>query len=137
MTMVVLPAAAIAATAAVPWVTSSRLLKEDANPASRLLMPLGRPMASGFAQHLRLFQGRTWVNRQHRAVFDDVAQVAGSRHKIAQHTGGSRTADTKVQHQNKQRIKNAVDQRAQKITDHALIYCALCTHAASPCCWTG
>ena len=46
MTMVVLPAAAIAATAAVPWVTSSRLLKEDANPASRLLMPLGRPMAS-------------------------------------------------------------------------------------------
>ena len=46
MIMVVLLAAAMAATAAVPWVTSSRLLKEEANPASRLLIPLGRPMAS-------------------------------------------------------------------------------------------
>ena len=97
-------------------------------PGQQAADAVGQTNGQQLAQHLRLFQGRTWVNRQHRAVFDDVAQVAGSRHKIAQHTGGSRTADTKVQHQNKQRIKNAVDQRAQKITDHALFCCTLCTH---------
>ena len=97
-------------------------------PCQQAADSVGQTNGQQLTQHLRLFQGRTRINGQHRAVFDDVAQVAGSRHKIAQHTGGSRTADTKVQHQNEQRIKNAVDQRAQKITDHALFYCALCTH---------
>lgn len=76
MTMVVLPAAAMAATAAVPWVTSSRLLKEDANPASQAADAVGQTDGQQLAQHLRLFQSRAEVNGQHRAVLNDVAQVA-------------------------------------------------------------
>ena len=97
-------------------------------PGQQAADAVGQSNGQQFAQHLRLFQGRTKINRQHRAVLDDVAQIAGSRHKVAQHTGGSRTADTEVQHQNKQRVKNAVDQRAQKIADHALFCRSLCTH---------
>ena len=97
-------------------------------PGQQAADAVGQTDGQQLAQHLRLFQSRAEVNGQHRAVLNDVAQVAGSRHKVAQHTGGSRTADTEVQHQNEQRVKNAVDQRAQKITDHALFYCTLCTH---------
>ena len=97
-------------------------------PCQKAADPVGQTNGQHLTQHLRLFQGRTEINGQHCAVFDDVAQIAARCHKIAQHTGSSRTADAEVQHQNEQRVKNAVDQCAQKIADQAFFYCALCTH---------